>query len=230
MTAVDHTTTATEDVDRSAKRWSAPIVAGVLAGPLFVIVIVIQALIHADFDLAEHPLSLLALGEQGWIQTLNFIACGTAVVAAALTERRTTGLLSTWTRRMITTYGVAVIVAGVFPADPWHGYPVGADETTTWHGVIHSAAAATAGIALVVATITSARFARRLGHNRWASASLAVGVGYLIASMVAGATGDLRIAFLGGAVIWCWASGVLAATQIRRTLDVRSSTRGAVSL
>ena len=40
---------------------------GVLAGPLFLTVLMIQAFTREGFDLSRHPLSLLSLGDLGWI-------------------------------------------------------------------------------------------------------------------------------------------------------------------
>lgn len=214
MTVIDRPLTETPERPRPSTRWRPALVAGVAAGPLFVTTIVAQAISHPDFDLAEHPLSLLALGSNGWIQTANFIVCGAAFVLATLAERRTTRQLSTWTGRMMVTFGGALITAGLIPADPWHGYPVGAAESVTWHGVMHNIAPAVAGIALVIAAISTARAARRAGHSTWAAISMATGVGYLVLSVVGSATGDLRVAFAAGAAIWCWASAALAKTQL----------------
>ena len=45
---------------------------GVLAGTFYLAVGLIQALLRDGFDLARHPLSLLANGRGGWVQTANF--------------------------------------------------------------------------------------------------------------------------------------------------------------
>ncbi len=50
--------------------------AGVVAGPLFVGVAAVQAFTRTGFDLRRHPLSMLSLGEYGWIQVTNFIVAG----------------------------------------------------------------------------------------------------------------------------------------------------------
>jgi hypothetical protein len=61
---------------------------GAFAGPLFVAVVVIQALTRNGYDLAEHPLSLLTLGDFGWIQSANFVVAGMLVGAFAVGLRR----------------------------------------------------------------------------------------------------------------------------------------------
>lgn len=61
---------------------------GVVAGPLFVVVAAAQVIMREGFDLRRHPLSLLSLGELGWIQIINFIASGLLSVAFAVGMRR----------------------------------------------------------------------------------------------------------------------------------------------
>ena len=50
--------------------------AGLLAGPLFVATATLQILTRDGFDLRRHPISLLSVGEQGWLQVTNFIVAG----------------------------------------------------------------------------------------------------------------------------------------------------------
>lgn len=51
---------------------------GVIAGPLYVVVAMAQALTRNGFDLDKHSWSLLSNGALGWIQITNF-ACASAV-------------------------------------------------------------------------------------------------------------------------------------------------------
>jgi len=61
---------------------------GVVAGPLFVAVALLQVLTRQGFDLTRHPISLLSLGDLGWIQIANFVIAGLLAVAFALGLRR----------------------------------------------------------------------------------------------------------------------------------------------
>jgi len=70
--------------DRGAAITRALLGYGVLVGPFYLAVGLVQALVRDGFDLARHPLSLLANGPGGWIQTANFVVSGLMVVAAAL--------------------------------------------------------------------------------------------------------------------------------------------------
>ncbi len=60
---------------------------GVVAGPLYVVVGLIQALTRDGFELGRHPLSLLSNGDLGWIQIINFLVTGLLTVACAVGMR-----------------------------------------------------------------------------------------------------------------------------------------------
>src|SRR5262245_8958704 len=101
---------------------------GVIAGPLYVLVALAQALTRDGFDLSRHAWSLLANGDWCWIQTVNFVVTGAMTVAAAVGLRRAAGGVAPV---LIGVYGLSLVGAGVFRADPAQGFPVGAPETTT---------------------------------------------------------------------------------------------------
>ena len=54
-----------------------------LAGPVFIAVWAGQAFTRSGFDPTRHPASLLALGDQGWVQVTNFVITGALFVACA---------------------------------------------------------------------------------------------------------------------------------------------------
>lgn len=109
----------------TARSTTALLVCGVVAGPLFVIVIAAQALTRDGFDPSRHPISALSLGDRGWIQITEFVLVGMLSVAFAVGQRRvlrpapaTRGPL------LIAVYGVGLIVTGVFVGDPdWTSRP-----------------------------------------------------------------------------------------------------------
>lgn len=59
-------------VTRSLLGW------GVVVGVFYLVVGLAQALVRDGFDLARHQLSLLMLGDFGWVQTANLILSGLA--------------------------------------------------------------------------------------------------------------------------------------------------------
>ncbi|MEW6405984.1 MAG: DUF998 domain-containing protein, partial [Chloroflexota bacterium] len=54
---------------------------GIVAAILFPLVVGIQVLTRAGFDINRHPLSLLSLGDMGWIQISNFVLSGLLFLA-----------------------------------------------------------------------------------------------------------------------------------------------------
>lgn len=62
--------------------------AGVIAGPLYIAVGLVQMLIRPGFDIRRHELSLMSNGDLGWIQIGNFVVTGLLSIACALGVRR----------------------------------------------------------------------------------------------------------------------------------------------
>ena len=117
---------------------------GVVAGPLYLAVGLMQALLRDGFDFARHPLSVLANGPGGWIQTANFALTGLMVIAAAAGIKRALGRGSQALAIFLGAYGAAIMVAAIFPADPVDGFPPGTPEgfptSISTTGLLHFAA------------------------------------------------------------------------------------------
>ncbi len=186
------------------------LMAGAVAGPLFVAVVLAQAYTRNGFDPARHPLSSLALGDLGWLQIANFVICGALAVAGAFGLRRALapGRASIWGPRLLGLGGVAWIVSGIFLTDPINGYPVGTPDAVTWHGIIHSMAPAVAGIAGLAAFVV---FARRFSADRergWLAWSIVAPVAVLATDAVAFAAADFRPMVIGQLIGALWATSV----------------------
>ncbi len=201
---------------------------GVAAGPLFVLLILGQAVTREGFDPRRHPLSMLSLGEQGWLQTTNFLVSGLLVVASALGARRvlTPGSAGrTGGPVLLGIYGAALIWAGVFRTDPADGFPPGTPGGpggVSWHGLLHNLAPVGMGVALSVACLVFARRFVRDGRRGWAAYSVAAAVAYYVLGFAAFPAQDFRLMLLGGAIIWTWA----AALSLRLLTDARRAGRG----
>ena len=78
------TVTSTDD-PRLTKRL---LTCGIAAGPVYIILGLIQMAIRPGFDITRHSLSLLANGDLGWIQILNFLATGILLIAGAIGMKR----------------------------------------------------------------------------------------------------------------------------------------------
>src|SRR5437764_15412191 len=61
---------------------------GLIAGPFYIVVGLIQAFTRPGFDIMRHDLSLLANGDLGWIQITNLVLSGILVIAGAVGMRQ----------------------------------------------------------------------------------------------------------------------------------------------
>jgi hypothetical protein len=211
------TTTASTGVPgrapaRPAKPANGLLACGVVAGPLFVVVVLLQELTRTGFDPKRHPLSLLSLGDLGWIQIANFVLAGLLVLASAVGLRRALhpGRAGTWVPLLIGVYGAALVWGGVFVADPAYGYPPGTPDGApaqfTWHGILHGVGPAAAGIALIAACFVLARRFAGAGRRGWVTYCVATAVVNVVLTGASFAAADYRLMLAGGALAWIWAS------------------------
>jgi hypothetical protein len=181
---------------------------GVIAGPFYLITAVAQTLTRTGFDPTRHAWSQLANGGPGWIQIVNLILTGLMTTAFAVGLRRSLqpGLAATWAPRLIGVYGLSLVAAGVFRADPGNGFPVGTPDgpgPVSWHGTVHFAAGAIGFTALAVASFVLARRYRADGRRGWALGSRLVGAALILsfAAMAAGGGAPFTLLAFTGAVV-----------------------------
>lgn len=188
-------------VTRSLLGW------GVVVGPFYLVVGLALALTRPGFDLGRHPLSLLMLGDGGWMQATNLVLSGLMTLAAALGFCRALGgtKAATAAGALLGVYGIGLVGSGIFPPDPMGGFPPGAPQVATISGILHLAFGlvqflALAGAAFVVAgwfagrgDRGTARFSRISGTvviagfaGGAALSTLPIGVGLLWLTVVAG--------------------------------------------
>jgi hypothetical membrane protein len=159
---------------------------GVVAGPLFLAVLMIQAFTRDGFDLSRHPISLLSLGDLGWIQIANFVVTGALFVACSIGMRRVLrpGRSATWAPRLVGALGIALIVAGVFTTDPGAGFPpgapAGAPEQISWHGMLHEVGFGLAFLGMIVGCLVFARRFAALKRRGWVGACVATAAAVLV--------------------------------------------------
>jgi hypothetical protein len=189
------------------------LLAGVTAGPLYVGIGTVEAIVRDGYDIRVHPLSVLANGSGGWIHSAMMIGTGLLTLLGAL------GLRGTVPRAAfvgLAVYGLGVAAAGVMRADPVDGFPIGTPDgppvSVTWHGMGHFVAGGIGFIGLIVACLVAARRFRRDGRRGWALFSLVTGVGYFAAFVGIGASGGNavgNIAFTVAVVAgWAWVTSV----------------------
>jgi uncharacterized protein DUF998 len=187
---------------------------GVLAGPFYVAVVLAQGLLRPGFDLLHDDASLLSNGSWGWVQVANFMLTGAMVIACAIGLQRALrgGRGATWAPRLLAVYGLGLIAAGVFVADPMNGFPPGTPAgrplSMTPHGILHIVAAAIAFIGLVAACFVVARRFSAEGRRGWTWFSRLTGIVFLLAFFgVASGSGSavVVLAFWAGLLLaWGW--------------------------
>ncbi len=203
------------------------LICGLIAGPFYIIVGLIQALTRPGFNIMRHDLSLLANGDLRWIQITNFVLTGLLVGAFAVGMQRAlhAGPGRTWGPILLGVYGVGLIGAGFFTADPAFGFPPGTlanAHTISWHGLLHIVTAGIGFLALIAACFVFAcRFASQRQRG-WAAYSLATGV-IFFAAFAGVATGSGQpwsvVGFWIGVVFaWAWIWALAMKLLNERTL------------
>ena len=168
------------------------LVCGIVAGPLFIAISLIQAFTRTGFVLARHPISLLGLGSLGWVQIANFVICGVLYVLGAIGLRSALqpGRGKTWGPLFIGITGVGLIVAGLFTTDAGAGFPPGAPAgapAMSWHGVLHEVGFLLSFVGAIGACLVFARRYAALGRRGWAVAAVAT----VVVALVIGGWPDL---------------------------------------
>jgi hypothetical protein len=194
--------------------------AGIAAGPLFLGTWLAQALTRDGFDPARHPISLLAVGDGGWVQVANFVVTGALFVACGTGLRRVldTGPGRVWGPRLVAAFGVGLVVAGVFVTDAGAGFPAGAPDgapVMSWHGALHEVGYVLAQLSWTAAAAVFARRFVALGRRGAAAATGAAIVAALaIAAWPDPASFTIRIV-VASAVQFGFVAA-LAASMLRR--------------
>jgi Protein of unknown function (DUF998) len=93
---------------------------GAVAGPMYVMVTMAQALTRDGFDLRHHRFSWLTTGNLGWIHQSNMVLVGvlTVLLAVGVRQMMRTGRGAVWGPRLLGLFGVAYIIGGLLTADP----------------------------------------------------------------------------------------------------------------
>lgn len=163
---------------------------GVIGPLLFIVVFLIEGATRPGYSAWRTDVSYLALSNQGWEQTANFLVCGALCIAFAVGLQRIwhTGRASVWGPRLVGLFGLGLLIAGVFMTDPGQGYPAGAPLSGglyTWHGWIHGINGLLFFNVVLPAAcfVLARRFAADPNHRRWATYSWLTGAIILVISL-----------------------------------------------
>jgi hypothetical protein len=186
---------------------------GLIAGPFYLVVGLSQALTRPGFDLTRHDLSLLANGDLGWIQITNLVLTGVLVAGFAIGLRRTLsfGRGRTWAPILLGVYGLGLIGAGCFTADPAFGFPPGTPanaHTISWHGLLHFICGGVGFFGLIAACFVVAHRFASARQTGWGAYSRATGLIFLAAfvgiAMGSGQSWSVLGFWFGVVVAWTW--------------------------
>jgi len=168
------------------------LICGVIAGPLFTLMWLIESITRPDYNLLRHPVSSLALGPFGWMQVANFIVAGILTLAFAAGLWRTLQPRgAAWGALLIGVWGIGLLGAGLFTTDPVSGYPPGTPaklaEYSNVAAMLHDIVSLFAFLTLVVACALFTRWFAKWGERGWAIYSAVTGIIFLIVMYLASA-------------------------------------------
>lgn len=201
---------------------------GIVTGPLFFAVAIIQAFTRPGYNIRLNAISQLSLGDVGWIQITSFLLTGLLAVACAIGVRRVLkgqkgGI---WGALLIGTFGLGLIVAGIFPPDPGFGFPPGAPAGAvvpmSGQATLHAVGFFVSMLSLIVNCFVFVRRFGSLGQRGWVVYSVVSAV----ATLVLIALTNLFVSWAGvivalaGAVAFGWVS----ATAARLRVELSSGT------
>jgi hypothetical protein len=210
------------------------LVGAVVATPLFVLLWAAQALTRDGFRPTYHPMSLLSLGDWGWVQIANFVVVGLLLVGGGIGIGRSLGggRLVAWIRILIVLIGLGLIVSGVFVTDAGAGFPAGAPEGApllSWNGALHQAGFVLTQLAFLGASVVLAVWFAKRRRTVWAVACIAAAAAAVLVAAL-GAPETLAIRLVASSAIELGLISAVALDLIvRRTASPADiSTDGAV--
>ncbi len=165
---------------------------GIVAGPLFVLAFLIEGATRTGYNPLRYPISSLAIGDFGWMQTATFIVTGVLLLAFAVGLRRILRYSggSVWGYRSVGVAAVGLIGAGFFTTDPVYGYPPDAPfllAQQSIHGHLHDFFSILLFAGIPAACFVLARWFAVAGERRWAAYSVCTAIAMLVTFALAGA-------------------------------------------
>lgn len=155
---------------------------GIAAGLLFFIIPTIEVFRRPGFNIERHAISMLSLGEGGWIMKAVFLTCGVLTLMCALgiymeLARGRGGLVAPL---LIGAYGAGLLLAGFFDAPAGLGFPPGTPDDQapimTTSATLHSVGFMVAFSALIVSCFVFALHFLHEQQTIWAAVSLVTGL------------------------------------------------------
>lgn len=198
---------------------------GAIAGPFFIVVLLVQDYTRPGFDPRLDILSLLSLGDWGWVQMTNFILAGVLnlLYAVGLWRWVHPGRGGTWGPILMALYGLGLVVVGILRTDPANGFPPGVPAPThpSWHGAIHAAGAGVVFLLLAAALLVFVRLFLARKERGWAVYCLASAVLILLLFFTGFTNAAWLARLLRLAVLIGWMAASLVAIKLLSAQDTR---------
>lgn len=178
------------------------LICGMMAGPLYTVVGLMQAFTRPGFTITRHTLSLLENGDLGWLEITAFLITGLLFIASAIGMRQALrgNRGGTWGPILIGVVGAGLVGAGCFTADPGLGFPPGTSASgMSWHGLLHLIISSLSFLALIGACGVFAR--RFLAYRQ---------LGWVTYTIVSGVIAFVTFALLASGQFWITSAFVFA--------------------
>jgi hypothetical membrane protein len=193
---------------------------GAVAGPVFILTVLVQDFTRPGFDPRIHLLSQLSLGPLGWVQVANFVLAGVLYLfgAIGLSRREHGHRGGTAAPVLLSLFGMFLILVGVFRTDPAHGFPPGAPapQQPTVSGIIHSAGALPTFLCLGIAIVMLSRVHSARGDRGISSYLLISAIVFLFMFIGAMAIPTFTGPVLQLAVLVGWSAPSVSALRLLR--------------
>jgi len=158
---------------------------GVVGPALFVLVFLVEGMQRPGYRARRHFVSLLAHGERGYVQTLNFFVCGVLALCFAVGVAR--AIDSVALTALFGMFGTGLLFSARYRCDGGLGYPPTAPASwprkASPSGNRHNLAGAIVFLALSLATFVAASHS---DSRAWTLYCIASGVIMLVMFVVAG--------------------------------------------
>jgi hypothetical protein len=221
--------TKTLQVTRTLSLTRLLLLCGAIAGPLFILTVLVQDYTVPGYNPRVYLLSLLELGAWGWVQVANFALAGVLnlLYAVGLWRRLHPGRAGTWGPILIGAYGFGLIAVAVFRTDPATGFPPGAVAASapSWHGAIHALGALSIFLILTAALAVFARHFLARKEPGWALYCLA-SIALLLALFFGGISSTVLMArFVRLATLVGWMAASMIAIKLLSAPDTSQPAR-----
>ena len=158
---------------------------GAISGIIFSLSWMIQEAFKVRYNPMMIPISSLAIGELGWIQTATFLISGIALIlfTYGLEKIRKNEGFSKWITIFLAIGSIGLIGAGCFTTDPMNGFPPGTPETiieTTLTGTLHQLFSVLLFIGLPIAMVFFSKHFLNAKNRKWLIYSISSAILFII--------------------------------------------------